>query len=79
MSDEAVTEAETFPCGECGMHVIGPEYHPYLFCELFKLGHADPAGYLRQCGFDRECVVADVASGNDWEAQMRAEGRADEV
>lgn len=28
-------------CGECGMNVAAPEYHPYWFCLLFKKGY-DP-------------------------------------
>lgn len=41
-------------CHECGMHVgPGDVYHPYLYCELFKLGHRDPAAYLRGYGFER--------------------------
>lgn len=31
----------------------GPGDHPYLFCELVKLGHHDPAAYLAQHGFRR--------------------------
>ena len=34
-------------CRECGMHIDPPDaYHPFLFCELVKAGHGDPAGYL---------------------------------
>jgi len=41
-------------CGECGMDVgHAAAYHPFLFCELFKLGHRDPAAYLAQYGFVR--------------------------
>lgn len=41
------------PCGSCGQRVGVREYHPFLYCELFKLGHADQAGYLRLYGFER--------------------------
>ena len=41
-------------CQECGMLVgEGIVYHPYLFCELFKLGYDDPFAYLRSYGFER--------------------------
>lgn len=36
-------------CTTCGMVTSSRvEYHPYLFCELVRLGHTDPAGYLKQ-------------------------------
>jgi hypothetical protein len=39
--------ADGMDCQTCGMHVAHPaEYHPYIFCELFKLGHSDPRTYL---------------------------------
>jgi hypothetical protein len=38
--------ANGMDCQTCGMHVDDPaEYHPYLFCELYQLGHHDPAAY----------------------------------
>lgn len=41
-------------CMECGMKVQPANaYHPFLYCELFKLGHRDPAKYLRDYGFER--------------------------
>jgi hypothetical protein len=41
-------------CHECGMTTRHPgDYHPFLFCELFKLGHGDPEAYLRSYGFIR--------------------------
>lgn len=29
-------------------------YHPYLFCELYRLGHAEPDVYLAAYGFTRD-------------------------
>jgi hypothetical protein len=45
---------ETMTCQECGGTVPnGPHYHPYLHCELVKLGHRDPAAYLASYGYRR--------------------------
>jgi hypothetical protein len=34
-------------CGSCGMLVDPPNaFHPYLYCELFKLGVTNPAQFL---------------------------------
>ncbi len=43
-------DVEKMACQECGA-TCGLEYHPYLYCELVKLGHTDPAGYLASYGF----------------------------
>lgn len=43
---------ERYDCQECGKNV-GREYHPFLYCELVKLGHRDPEAYLREYGFVR--------------------------
>lgn len=41
-------------CAEChGTVPEGDSYHSYLFCELVKLGHDDPAAYLASYGFVR--------------------------
>ena len=45
-------------CAECDALVDGGEYHPYLYCELYKLGHKEPGHYLKRCGFVREEEVA---------------------
>lgn len=45
-------------CTECGALVPlvngRQPYHPYLYCELIRLGHHDPEQYLRSYGFARE-------------------------
>jgi hypothetical protein len=33
-------------------------YHPYLYCELIKLGHIDPEKYLASYGFIRRPLRA---------------------
>lgn len=33
-------------CRECGMAVPEDEFHPYLFCVLFKGGVRDPRKFL---------------------------------
>lgn len=44
----------TFDCGECGQCIpSGIVYHPYLYCELYKMGHRDQEAYLRSYGFER--------------------------
>ena len=51
---------EGFDCQECGMRCEPPEqYHPFLYCELRKLGHLDPEAYLDLYGFVR--VKAEVS------------------
>lgn len=44
-------------CTECKAHVPLVDgrqpYHPFLYCELVKLGHHDPAAYLAEYGFRR--------------------------
>jgi hypothetical protein len=47
-----------FDCGECGQRVRAVEFHPYLYCELYKLGHYDQAAYLRDYGFVHENAAA---------------------
>lgn len=44
-------------CQECGA-LAPPAYHPYLYCELVRLGHHDPEAYLRSYGFERQVVAA---------------------
>lgn len=39
--------AENFRCGECGQRVTGKEFHPHLFCVLYKGGVTDQRTYLR--------------------------------
>lgn len=48
----------SFDCQECGQRQPeGPaQYHPFLFCELVKLGHHDPALYLASYGFTRRAA-----------------------
>lgn len=42
-------------CTECGMTVKHPrQYHPYLFCELYKLGYLDPEDHLKRYGYHRD-------------------------
>lgn len=58
MSDDKNTQ-----CAECEMQVPNDSYglagyHPFLFCELYKLGHRDPAAYLRSYGFERGAAEA---------------------
>lgn len=46
-------------CAECHGVVKEPDgFHPYLFCELVKLGHHDPGAYLRLYGFTWRNPVA---------------------
>lgn len=41
-------------CAECGMRLTGPaEFHPHLFCVMFKAGYPNPAEYLRANGWTR--------------------------
>lgn len=41
-------------CHECHGRLKHPmAYHSFLFCELVKLGHHDPAAYLASYGFTR--------------------------
>lgn len=42
-----------FDCRTCGKRCLPGEYHPFLFCELVKLGHRDPAAYLAAYGYAR--------------------------
>lgn len=43
-----------YDCQECGQRTESPgEYHPFLYCELYKLGHRDQEAYLRAYGFER--------------------------
>lgn len=56
-------------CATCGMRTGGPAvYHPFLYCELYGLGHRDPGAYLAGYGFTRA-----PASLREVEARM-AEG-----
>lgn len=46
-------------CQECYSSFEGEGgYHPYLYCELIKLGHADPVRYLAMYGFARRPLHA---------------------
>ena len=39
--------SENQACGGCGMQVDPPmAFHPWIYCELFKLGITNPAGWL---------------------------------
>lgn len=41
-------------CYECGQRVADDEYHPYLYCLLFKAAKIeDQAAYLAAYGFER--------------------------
>lgn len=40
-------------CAECDALCEPAEYHPFLYCELYKLGHHEPGRYLRKSGFVR--------------------------
>lgn len=40
-------------CAECGQWVDAAEYHPYLFCLLYKAGVRDQDAYLRSYGYTR--------------------------
>lgn len=51
--DPFAARRRAMECGECGQIVEAAEYHPYLYCELFKLGHRDQTAYLRYYGFTR--------------------------
>ena len=39
--------ADNMTCGACGM-LVAPAmaFHPWLYCQLFKAGILDPAGFL---------------------------------
>lgn len=46
-------------CMECLSSFEGAGgYHPYLYCELIKLGHIDPEKYLASYGFIRRPLRA---------------------
>lgn len=46
---------EELTCHECYGRLKHPaEYHPFLYCELVKLGHHDPAAYLASYGLHRD-------------------------
>ena len=38
-------------CGECGQNVATGEYHPYLFCALYKAGIRNQAKALNDYGW----------------------------
>lgn len=38
--------AQNNHCGDCGMLVDLPEFHPWLYCRLFKMGVMNPANFL---------------------------------
>ena len=38
--------SENSHCGDCGMLVEVPTFHPWLYCRLFKLGVMNPANFL---------------------------------
>lgn len=39
--------SESAPCGSCGMLVEpATAFHPNLYCQLFRAGFRDPAGFL---------------------------------
>jgi hypothetical protein len=42
-----------FACGECGQFVNGLDYHPHLYCVLWKAGIRDQAAYLAAAGWER--------------------------
>jgi hypothetical protein len=47
-------------CQEChGIVPDGPHYHPFLHCEMVKLGHHDPAAYLASYGYTRQPARTD--------------------
>ena len=51
-------------CMECGATgVPAAAYHPFLYCELVKLGHHDPESYLRSYGFVRALPDAVSSDG----------------
>lgn len=48
MSKATVPASENMKCASCGMLVHPPmAFHPHLYCELFKLGVMNPAGFLQ--------------------------------
>lgn len=54
--------AENDHCGECGMFTgHAATYHPFLYCELYRLGHPKPAAYLASYGFTRAPGASDGA------------------
>lgn len=38
-------------CGHCGMEQAMVEFHPLLFCILFKGGIEEPARFVAESGF----------------------------
>lgn len=46
------TPSQTRGCAACGM-LVEPEtaFHPYLYCQLFKLGVKNPARFLEDQRF----------------------------
>lgn len=43
-----------YPCGECRQMVRGGDFHPYLYCLLYKAGVPNQERYLRDSGFVRK-------------------------
>lgn len=56
---------ENIDCGTCGQRVAPLEYHPFLYCELYKLGHRDQAAYLRLYGFERVPEHVDLSQASE--------------
>lgn len=62
-----------FACGQCGM-LVGEAnvFHPFLYCELFKLGVMNPARFLA----DQRFIPDPAHWGKDAPSrQMAADGK----
>lgn len=42
---------DKFACVECGQVVTADEYHPLLFCRMFKMGISNQTHYLNEFGW----------------------------
>lgn len=53
-------DLEEIACGDCGMPINPMEFHPWVFCLLWKNGVDDPEKHLSDLGFTREPKEARV-------------------
>lgn len=56
------------PCAECGMPCLPTDYHPHLFCTLWKAYRVHPQVLLGDLGFSRRPKMeADIAALRAWQ------------
>lgn len=67
------TATENTHCAECGMLVTPPTaFHPWIYCELVKLGIRNPAAFLEGQHF----IPDPTHWGEDAPARQRAADRS---